>query len=232
MRIVVGTSGWQYREWRGNFYPEKMKEPDMLGYYATRLNSVEVNYTFRRTPPPTTFEKWREQVPSSFEFVLKVSQAITHFKRLRDTGPDLERLMASATVLGGQLGPLLVQLPPNLKLDQPRLADFLAAMPPGARPALEFRDRSWHTDAIFETLHANNAAMCLAETDEDAAPRVATADWGYLRLRKAEYGESELNGWLDFVRGQSWGEAAVFFKHENEARGPRFATRFMELVSA
>ncbi len=230
MRIVTGTSGWQYKEWKGIFYPEKMKEADMLSFYASRLNAVEVNYTFRRIPEAKVFERWRGAAPATFQFVLKMPQQVTHFKRLRDTGPEVERLAQSAAALGNQLGASLVQLPPNLRLDQPRLEDFLAGLPAGIRPALEFRHESWFTDAIFETLRTHNAALCLAETDEEPGPRVATADWGYLRLRRAEYDGAALQAWLSWIEDQSWTDAAVFFKHENEARGPRFALRFREMV--
>jgi uncharacterized protein YecE (DUF72 family) len=230
MKIVTGTSGWQYKEWRGSLYPEKMKEADMLGFYATRLSAVEVNYTFRRIPEANVFERWRQQVPEGFQFILKMPQQVTHYKRLRDAGADVERLVGSAATLGDQLGPLLVQLPPTMRLDQARLEEFLAAVPAGARLAFEFRHESWFTDPVFATLHTHNAALCLAETDDEAAPRVATADWGYLRLRRAEYDDAALAAWLDWIREQTWGDAAVFFKHENEARGPRFALRFRELT--
>jgi uncharacterized protein YecE (DUF72 family) len=231
MKIVCGTSGWQYKEWKGSFYPERMKEPEMLPYYASRLTAVEVNYTFRRTPEPETFQRWREQVTSSFEFLLKMPQSVTHFRRLNNAQPQVERLLTASEPLGAQRGPLLVQLPSNMKVDQERLDSFLGTLAPGVRAALEFQHASWFTDETYETLHRHNAALCLTEKDEEAAPRVATADWGYLRLRRGDYADDALQTWLNWVRDQDWTEAAVFFKHENEARGPRFALRFLEMLS-
>jgi uncharacterized protein YecE (DUF72 family) len=231
MKIVTGTSGWQYKEWRGSLYPEKMKEADMLGFYATRLRAVEVNYTFRRIPEASVFERWRQQVPDGFQFILKMPQQVTHYKRLQDAQPVVERLLASAEPLGDQLGPLLVQTHPTMKVDQSRLDNFLATIPAGVRTALELQHLSWFTDETFATLRRYNAALCLVETDDEATPRVATADWGYLRLRRAEYNDAALHSWLAWIEEQVWTDAAVFFKHENEARGPRFALRFRELTS-
>jgi uncharacterized protein YecE (DUF72 family) len=230
MKIVCGTSGWQYKEWKGSFYPEKIKDPETLPFYASHMSAVEVNYTFRRTPPPETFARWREQVPAGFEFVLKMPQSVTHFRRLKDTEPQVERFLTASDPLGGQRGPLLVQLPSNMKVDQERLDDFLGKLPSGVHAAMEFQHASWLTDETYETLHRHNAALCLVEKDEEAALRVVTADWGYLRLRRAEYDEPSLHSWLNWVLDQEWSEAAVFFKHENEARGPRFALRFIEML--
>ena len=230
MKIICGTSGWQYKEWKGSFYPDKMKEPEMLPFYAARMTAVEVNYTFRRTPPPETFVRWQEQVPAGFEFVLKMPQSVTHFRRLKDTEPQVERFITASEPLGDQRGPLLVQLPGNMKVDHERLDEFLGKLPAGTRAALEFQHATWFTEETYETLRRHNAALCLVEKDEEAAPRVATADWGYLRLRRAEYDEPSLHSWLNWVLDQDWSEAAVFFKHENEARGPRFALHFIEML--
>jgi uncharacterized protein YecE (DUF72 family) len=191
---------------------------------------VEVNYTFRRIPEASVFERWRAQAPGDFQFVLKMPQQVTHYKRLRDAQPVVEQLLAAAEPLGGQLGPLLVQTHPTMKIDLPRLDEFLAIIPAGVRVALELQHPSWRTDEVFATLRRHNAALCLVETDDEAAPRVATADWGYLRLRRAEYDDAALHGWLAWIRDQQWMDAAVFFKHENEARGPRFALRFLDLL--
>lgn len=231
MQIVVGTSGWQYKEWRGTFYPERMKEAEMLPFYAARLSSVEVNYTFRRIPERSVFERWSSQVPAAFQFVLKAPQQITHYRRLRDAGPDLQRLAEAAAPLGCQLGPLLVQTHPTMRVDLGRLDDFLCSLPEGTRAALEMQHESWYVDGVYEVLRAHNAALCIVEADDRSVPRVATADWGYLRLRRAEYSDADLHAWFAWVRSQPWGQAAVFFKHENEARGPRFATRFSELLA-
>ncbi|MEA2642649.1 MAG: hypothetical protein QOF51_4043 [Chloroflexota bacterium] len=231
MEIVVGTSGWQYKEWRGSFYPPKMKEADMLAFYAQHLTAVEVNYTFRGVLKPSIVERWKSQVPASFHFILKAPQQITHFKRLRDAAPDVERLLTAATPLGDQLGPILVQLPPSMKVDEARLEEFLTALPAGTHAALEFRHESWHTDVVFDALRRHNQALCLAEAEDLTTPRVATADWGYLRLRHEEYDNAALHEWRNWVAAQEWKTASVFFRHENEARGPRFAIGFQELVA-
>ncbi len=230
MQIVIGTSGWQYKEWRGAFYPEKMKEADMLRFYAERLSALEVNATFRRTPEPTVFERWRAEVPAGFRFILKMPQSVTHYRRLLNSEEPAERLLTASAPLGDQRGPILVQLHPTMKFDVPRLDDFLGGIPTGVRIALEPQHESWFAEETYKTLRRHNAALCLVETDGEAAPRVATADWGYLRLRRAEYDDPALRAWLAWIEEQPWKEAAVFFKHENEARGPRFALRFLELM--
>jgi len=228
MKIRAGTSGWSYKEWKGFFYPEKLPAKDMLRYYSERFPTVEVNNTFYRLPNLTTLEGWLSQVPEDFSFVLKASKRITHDKRLKDVGDSVDYLLRTSGTLGARLGPFLVQLPPNMKKDVPRLRDFLAIFP--ARAAFEFRHASWYDDEVYGALRERNAAWCIADTGEAGDPPFeSTADWGYLRLRRVAYEESDLASYADRIRNQSWGEAYVFFKHEDAGTGPKLAARFLEL---
>jgi uncharacterized protein YecE (DUF72 family) len=228
MRKRAGTSGWSYKEWKGFFYPEKLAAKDMLRYYSERFPTVEVNNTFYRMPNTATLESWASQVPEDFTFVLKASKRITHDKRLKEVEDSVEYLLRTAAALGTRLGPFLVQLPPNMKKDVPRLRDFLAIFP--ARAAFEFRHTSWHDDEVYAALHEKNAAWCVADTGEAGDPPFeATADWGYLRLRRVAYEEGDLKTWADRIRGPGWKEVFVFFKHEEAGTGPKLAARFMEL---
>ena len=228
MKIRAGTSGWSYKEWKGFFYPEKLPAKDMLRYYSERFPTVEVNNTFYRLPNLTTLEGWLSQVPEDFSFVLKASKRITHDKRLKDVGDSVDYLLRTSGTLGARLGPFLVQLPPNMKKDVPRLRDFLAIFP--ARAAFEFRHASWYDDEVYGALRERNAAWCIADTGEAGDPPFeSTADWGYLRLRRVAYEEADLKSYADRIRRQSWGEAYVFFKHEDAGTGPKLAARFLEL---
>jgi len=230
VRIRAGTSGWSYKEWKGFFYPEKLPAKDMLRYYSERFPTVEVNNTFYRLPNEATLLGWLSQVPEDFTFVLKASKRITHDKRLKEVEDSVQYLLRTSAALGARLGPFLIQLPPNFKKDLPRLKEFLAIFP--ARAAFEFRNASWFEDDVYEALREKNQAWCVADTGEEGDPPfVATADWGYLRLRRVVYEESDLQSWADKVRSQSWGEAFVFFKHEDAGTGPRLASRFLELCS-
>ena len=221
MRVHVGTSGFAYKEWRGSFYPEKMKEKDMLRYYAERLHTVEINNTFYRLPSKETLLRWAEQVPESFTFVLKASQRITHRQRLKpESAETVAYLFETARALGERLGPVFFQTPPLLKKDAARLRGFLAALPPAHPVAFEFRHETWFDDEVYEALRARNAALVSADKDEsgaEGAPIVPTADWGYLRLRRCDYDEAALAGWAARIRAQPWQEAYVFFKHEEGA---------------
>jgi len=228
VRIRAGTSGWSYKEWKGFFYPEKLAAKDMLRYYSERFPTVEVNNTFYRMPNEATLLGWASQVPEDFTFVLKASKRITHDKRLKEVGDSVEYLLRTAGALGTRLGPFLVQLPPNMKKDVPRLRDFLAIFP--ARAAFEFRHTSWHDDEFYAALREKNAAWCVADTGEAGDPPFeATADWGYLRLRRVAYEEGDLKTWADRIRGPGWKEVFVFFKHEDAGTGPKLAARFLEL---
>jgi len=226
--VRAGTSGFSYNEWRGSFYPEDLPKDGMLSYYAERFGTVEINNTWYRMPSESVLEQWAEEVPASFRFVLKANRQITHFKRLKPEAIEpLEYFCSKATTLGDRLGPILFQLPPNLKRDLPRLQEFLAALPDGARAAFEFRHDSWLDDEVFTTLSDHAAALVIAQTENEETPLVATTDWGYLRLRKVDYGEGEVEKWAERVAEQSWKEAFVFFKHEDEGTGPRLAARFL-----
>jgi len=230
MRIITGTSGFAYKEWKGGFYPAELPASGMLRYYAERLNGVEINNTFYRMPRPDVLAQWAADVPADFTFVLKASQQITHRKRLKDVGEPVSYFLRTAAVLGDRLGPTLVQLPPNMKKDVARLDAFLDVVPPGARIAVEFRHASWFDDDVYASLHAHAAALCLAEADDLVTPRIATASWGYLRLRRVVYDEPALDDWAGWARAQAWSDTFTFFKHEDAGTGPRLAARFADLL--
>lgn len=231
MNVFVGTSGYSYPEWKGTFYPAKMPPKQMLGFYGAHFRTVEINNTFYRPPTVQLLETWAAQVPPGFRFVLKVPQEITHVKRLKGAEAQVAALCETAAVLGARLGPVLFQLPPNFGADVPRLTAFLARLPAGCRAAFEFRHPSWFCDEVFAALRARGAGLCLADADDELdVPFVPTAGWGYLRLRRADYDDATLQTWAARVRAQNWGEAFVFFKHEDAGTGPRFATRLIELL--
>jgi uncharacterized protein YecE (DUF72 family) len=231
VRILCGTSGFSFAEWKGTFYPGDLPSEKMLGYYAERLDAVEINATFYRMPTEKMLAAWTSEVPDSFRFVLKAPRRITHILRLKDAGDPLSFFLQAASVLGGRLGPLLFQLPPNLKKDVPRLAAFLELVPEGFRAAFEFRHTSWFEEDVYDALRARGAALCLAEDDELETPGVATASWGYLRLRKTEYGEDALHARAAELLARPWEDAYVFFKHEDEGKGPQLAAAFSTLTS-
>jgi uncharacterized protein YecE (DUF72 family) len=226
VKVHVGTSGFAYPEWKGSFYPEKLPAKAMLGYYADRFTTVEINNTFYRMPSEETLRKWASEVPDGFVFVLKAPQRITHQKRLREVGEDVRYFMQTAAVLEGKRGPTLVQLPPNFKKDIGRLADFVSAIPQGWRTAFEFRNATWFSGDVYDVLRAGNHALVLADTGEGECPIERTADWGYLRLRRVEYSPEDLDLWARRVGELGWQDAFVFFKHEDEATGPRLAADF------
>jgi uncharacterized protein YecE (DUF72 family) len=235
MQIRVGTSGWSYKEWKGSFYPTDLSSDDMLRYYATRLATVEINNSFYRIPKEKVLLDWAAQVPPDFRFVLKASRRITHISRLADQDDSLGYFMRTVNVLGEQLGPTLFQCPPSLKLDLARLESFLGRVPRTWRAAMEFRHASWFTDPVYELLRAHDVALVAVDEDESegpGAPLVATATWGYLRLRRAEYDDSALSSWAERVRAQPWREAYAFLKHdEDKPTGPDAATRMRKLVA-
>ena len=231
MRLHVGTSGYNFPEWKGTFYPAKIRPPEMLPYYAGLLSTVEINYTFYRMPTAKTVAGWNAAVPDGFTFVLKTPQRITHIARLRDIDDSLRFFTETVRPLGPKLGPILVQLPPNFKADLARLKDFLTLFPADLRCAFEFRNASWFTDATYEALRAANAALCVADTEDGHTPLQATADFGYFRLRDEGYQEKDLETWAKTIAelGGSWTEAFVFFKHEESGEGPKLAQRFATL---
>ncbi len=230
MRISVGTSGFSYKEWKGSFYPPDLPAGEMLRFYAGKLRTVEINNTFYRMPKAETLAQWAEQVPDGFRFALKAPQRITHIRRLKEAGDSVDFFFRVASTLGDRLGPTLFQLPPNFRKDASRLTDFLGALPPASRCAFEFRHESWFEDSIYEALRSRGCSLCLAEDEELATPRIATTGWGYLRLRRQDYGEEELHSWAETVRSQPWEEAFVFFKHEEEGKGPELANRLTKIL--
>jgi uncharacterized protein YecE (DUF72 family) len=231
MHLRAGTSGFSYKEWKGPFYPEKLSNKDMLPYYAERLSTVEINNTFYRMPKRETLEGWAKRVPKDFVFVLKASRRITHHARLKEDSFDsLEFLWSVATALGSHLGPILFQLPPNLKKDVERLMAFMGALPDGMRAAFEFRNESWFHENVYDALRDRGHALCLADIDDSSTPAlIPTADWGYLRLRREDYTDATLQTWLDAIDAQPWKECFVFFKHEDQGAAPRLAARLLEL---
>src|SRR5687768_1140147 len=232
MNLYVGTSGYSYKEWKGPFYPEDLSDKQMLHFYGERFRSVEINNTFYRMPKPAMLETWANEVPADFKFVLKAPQQITHIKRLKDVEDAVSYLLRVAEVLNERLGPLLFQLPPHLKKDAVRLREFLALLPPHRRVAVEFRHESWFDDEILALLREHQAALCIAEAEDGVeVPFVSTANWGYLRLRRPDYGDAELKAWVDKVKEQAWSDAFIFFKHEDEGKGPLMAKRFLELAA-
>jgi len=239
VRLLAGASGFSYKPWKGPFYPADLPDAEMLAYYAARLPAVEINNTFYRLPKAAVLEGWAAQTPESFRFVLKASRRITHIHRLKDVGELVAYLFETAATLGPRLGPLLFQLPPYMKKDLDRLRTFLDLVPADRRVALEFRNATWFEDDVIEALRERAAALCFAETEPDdqesgneTAPLVATAPWGYLRLRRDDYGDADLEAWAERIRGQGWSEAYVFFKHEDEGAAPQLALRLMRIMGA
>lgn len=236
MRVLVGTSGWAYKEWKGSFYPADLPADDMLRYYSSRLATVEVNNSFYRIPAERVLLGWAGQVPAEFQFVMKASRRITHNNRLAAEDGSLEYFLRTVNVLGGQLGPTLFQCPPTLKKDLTRLRKFLARVPRRWRAAFEFRHSSWFDDEVYQALREHDAALVAVEEDEGeggGAPLVPTASWGYLRLRRTAYQAAELEAWNDRIRQQPWQDAFVFLKHEEDSPvGPEAAVALRALVGS
>jgi uncharacterized protein YecE (DUF72 family) len=232
MNLYVGTSGFSYPAWKGSFYPEDLPEKQMLHYYGGHFSSVEINNTFHGMPGAAALEAWGSEVPAGFKFALKAPQRITHQQRLTDADESVSYFLEIAGVLRERLGPLLFQLPPDFPKDLARLRGLLLLIPSKHyRVAFEFRHPSWFDEEVFALLRKHRAALCIAEAENGLeVPAVATADWGYLRLRRQDYGVKELKSWLKRVREREWSDAFIYFKHEDQARGPQFAQRFQELA--
>jgi uncharacterized protein YecE (DUF72 family) len=231
MNLYVGTSGYSYKEWKGSFYPEKISAKEMLPYYAARLPAVELNNTFYRLPQRTMVETWKAQVPDSFRFSVKASQKITHFKRLKEADAETSYLLETVGTLDERLGVVLFQLPPNMKKDIDRLEGFLKGLPKRTPATFEFRHPSWFDDDVLDLLRQHNYPLCVSDTDDLPVSHIdKTADWGYLRLRRVSYAESDLADWLERVRIQDWKTVYVFFKHEDEGTGPKLANQFLQLA--
>ena len=231
MNVWIGTSGFQYAEWKGNFYPEDLPAAKMLTFYAERFTTTEINYTFHRIPAPKTIDNWKMQTAEKFRFALKAPQKITHWSKLRDCSDTLEHFFKVADGLGERLGPVLFQLPPNFKKDADVLGSFLRELP-SIRAAFEFRHQSWFDDEIFELLKSRNIALCIADTDTIVTPKTIIADYGYLRLRREDYTKNDVQSWADFVRQQEsyWRDAFIYFKHEESGIGPKLARQMTELL--
>jgi uncharacterized protein YecE (DUF72 family) len=235
MDLYVGTSGFSFPEWKGSFYPADLSPKGMLRYYAERLGTVEINNTFYRMPKREMLAGWCEQVPASFRFTAKAPQRITHWKRLVDAGEDTAFFLAQLDAFGDRLGSVLFQLPPNLKHDPEevkpgRLEAFLPSLATAPAPvAFEFRHASWSDPGVAAALTAAGCAVCASDTDEAPAAIVPGARFGYLRLRKTDYDDAALRDWVARIRDQGWERAFVFFKHEDEGRGPQLARQFLEL---
>jgi uncharacterized protein YecE (DUF72 family) len=226
MPALIGTSGYAYPKWKGSFYPPKIPSKKLLEYYASKLSTVEINNTFYDLPELTTVAGWAAQVPASFIFAIKAPQKITHHLRLKPGSAEvLAELLRLVAPLGKKRGPLLFQLPPNLKKDTGLLAAFLAGLPKKERAAFEFRHESWFGDDVFRLLEEARVALCIAESEKLATPLVATADWGYLRLRREDYVKKDLAAWAKKVAAQKWKRAFIYFKHEDTGSGPRFAAQ-------
>jgi len=230
----VGTSGFQYAEWKGKFYPEDLSTAKMLAFYAQQFSTTEINYTFHRIPAAKTIENWKLQTPANFRFGLKAPQKVTHFARLRDCSDTMRYFHDVTSALGEKLGPVLFQLPPNFKKDVVLLADFVNCLPEGLRAAFEFRHESWFGDDVFEALRSRGAALCIADMEEITTPPIPTAGYGYLRLRREDYSDKDVTRWAEFVRKQSgtWSDVFIYFKHEDAAIGPRLAKEMMETLRA
>jgi uncharacterized protein YecE (DUF72 family) len=228
--FYVGTSGYSYKEWKGGFYPEKIPAKDMLSYYSSRLNAVELNNTFYRLPQRSMVESWKTQVPENFRFTVKASQRITHFKRLKDAGEVTQLMLDTVSALEDRLGVVLFQLPPNMKKDLERLETFLKELPADTPAAFEFRHPTWFEDDVLDLLRSQNRALCVSDTDDMPMNHIdKTADWGYMRLRRVQYSEADLVEWIKRMRAQQWKDAFVFFKHEDEGTGPKLAAQFVKL---
>jgi uncharacterized protein YecE (DUF72 family) len=230
MKLYVGTSGFSYKGWKGAFYPEDLPDRKMLAYYGSELPAVEINNTFYRMPKREVFENWAAKVPEDFRFAVKASRRITHFKRLADSDEILDYLLTGAGALGDNLGVLLFQLPPNFKADVERLKTFLGTLPQDVRCAFEFRNASWNDDAVHDALRDHGVALVTADTDKEDAEIVATAPFGYLRLRKTDYSDEQTAAWAEHVSAQHWDDAFVFFKHEDAGVGPLMAKKFLAMA--
>ncbi|HXU04747.1 MAG TPA: DUF72 domain-containing protein [Polyangia bacterium] len=230
MHVLTGTSGFSYPAWRGSFYPEKLPAEKMLAFYARKLGAVEINNTFYRMPRRPLLERWAAETPASFRFAIKSPRQITHMRRLVNVAEMVARLAKGVAVLGDRLGPILFGLPATLRKDVAVLDGFLKVLPSGMRAALEFRDPSWFADDTYDVLRRHDAALCVADSEELATPLVATARWGYLRLRRADYAKAALRRWAKRLQAQRFERAFVFFKHETEAAGPALADSFETMM--
>jgi uncharacterized protein YecE (DUF72 family) len=233
-QLFSGTSGWAYPSWKPDFYPQKLAQSKFLQHYSTQLNAVEVNFTFRQLLKETTVQKWISETPASFRFGIKAHQVITHIKRLKNTADFIPRFLSTIEPLAraDKLGPLLFQLPPNMKVDVKVLEEFLSTLPPGVRAAFEFRHDSWFSPEIFELLKSCNRALCVAETGDRVTPDVVTADFAYYRYRKPTYSPEERHAMVTRLqehRGEGR-DVFAYFKHEESPQGALYAVEVMNEI--
>jgi uncharacterized protein YecE (DUF72 family) len=220
VRLLAGTSGYAFKEWKGAFYPKDLKDDGMLGFYSSRFPAVEINNTFYRLPKENVLRDWAAQVPETFTFSIKASQRITHYSRLKEDSASLvDYLLKNTSTLGSRLGPILFQLPPNMKKDVNRFRGFLGLLPEDRRYVFEFRHESWFDEEVFTAMRDRDIAMCISEQDDFRCPVVCTSTWGYLRLHKLDYDAAALTEWAKCVTSQSWSDAYVFFKHDESETG-------------
>jgi uncharacterized protein YecE (DUF72 family) len=233
-QLYAGTSGWAYPTWKPAFYPAKLPQTKFLQHYATQLNAVEVNFTFRQLLKDTTAQKWIAETPAGFRLSVKAHQVITHIKRLKKTEDFLPRFLSTIEPIAqaGKLGPLLFQLPPNMKADTVVLEEFLAVLPRGVPSAFEFRHASWFTDEVFELLKKNNRALCVAETEERVTPDVLTAEFAYYRYRKPTYTPEERRAMVGRLREHiaEGRDVFAYFKHEETPEGALYAVEVLKEV--
>lgn len=232
--VFVGTSGWAYKAWQPGFYPEKLPQKQYLRHYAQRLTAVEVNYTFRRLLSEKTIANWLAETPEHFQFALKANQAITHYKKLKNAEEAVQRFLSSIAPLAqaGRLGPVLFQLPPQMKAAPEVLDEFLGMLPRSLRSAFEFRDAGWFGNETYEVLQRHNAALCIAESDSLVTPEVFTGGFCYYRFRKPEYSLGERTQIAERIRRQAaeGREVYAFFKHEESPESPLYAAELLEAV--
>lgn len=230
--VLVGTSGYNYPEWKGSFYPADLPASKFLPFYASRFPTVEINYTFYRMPTPALVAGWCGQVPPAFRFTLKAPRRITHDRKLRaaEVADPLAAFIRAAGELGPRLGALLFQLPPTFRKDVVVLNEFLSLLPPGAPAAFEFRHDSWLDDEVYDALRSRRAALCIADSETRDTPIVTTGPHAYLRLRDEGYGEADIDRWAGVARDLAarCSDVFVYFKHEDEGKGAAFAQLLME----
>ena len=230
MSLYVGTSGYSYKEWKGSFYPEKIAPGEMLSYYASRLHAVELNNTFYRLPQKSMIENWKSQVPESFRFSVKAPRLITHFRRLKDAGPETRLMLATIATFEDRLGAVIFRLPEDMKKDLKRLETFLKLLPADTPAVFDFRHPTWFDDEVVALLRSQERVLCVSDIEElPESYTFKTADWGYVRLRRVKYTKAELVKWTKRIKTHNWRDTYVFFKHEDEGTGPKLAAQFVEL---
>jgi uncharacterized protein YecE (DUF72 family) len=232
-RLLAGASGYSFKEWKGSFYPQKIKQEDMLRYYSERLPTVEINSSFYGLPKISVLEKWANNTPADFCFTIKAPKQITHIAQLKAdaAAESVHLLYQNLVALGAKRGPVLFQLPPSLKKDMPRLKEFLALLPQGHRAAFEFRNDSWFCDEVYSALKDSGSALCLSEREgmDEPPPLVETADWGYIRLRLEKYTEDDLKHWAGKLHTTKWKRITAYFMHEPTA--PGYAQTLMRVAA-